>query len=60
MLLFLLLSLILLFDFLNHFLISLDNKSSNIPAFFAVVDRTCIPANLIIDIRISAYRTDLN
>ena len=35
-------------DFLDHFLISFNNKRSYIPAFFAVVNRTCIPANFII------------
>jgi len=52
--------LILLLNFLNHFLISLDNESSDISAFLAVVDCTCISANLIIDIRIPADRTDFN
>ncbi|WP_048142250.1 hypothetical protein [Methanosarcina horonobensis] len=51
---------ILFLDFLNHLLISLDNKSSDIPAFFAMVDRACISANLIVNIRTPADRTDFN
>ena len=51
-------SCIFLLDFLNHALISLNNESSNIPTFFTVIDCPCISANLIVDIRIPADRTD--
>ena len=53
-------TLILFPDFLDHFLISLNNESSDISALFAVVDCACIPANLIVYVRISADRTDFN
>ena len=47
-------------DFFDHFLISFDNKSSDISALFAVIDCTCIPTNLIVYVSVPADRTDFD
>ncbi len=51
---------IFLLNFLNQFLISLNNESSNIPTFFTVINCPCISANLIVDILIPADWTDFH